>query len=156
MIPDELTGATTSRGIGGARAVSLAPAVCTAPGPAKLTGRGLFSTEFCVNLLIARYALGLPFSRVIAMLSFQGLDVAPGTLAGVARRLNDLLAPLAAAITARNAAAGHAHADETSWRVFGQQAGDTDDHDALRPSWSSLQLTDQADFWHPTGSIVRR
>jgi transposase len=80
------------------------------------------STEFCVNLLIARYALGLPFSRVIAMLSFQGLDVAPGTLAGVARRLEGLLAPLAAAIAARNAAAGHAHADETSWRVFGQPA----------------------------------
>jgi transposase len=98
------------------------PAVVTAPGPPKLIGRGLFTTEFCVNLLIARYALGLPFSRVIAMLSFQGLDVAPGTLAGVARRLNDLLAPLAGAIAARNAAAGYAHADETSWRVFGQPA----------------------------------
>ncbi|MGH3197557.1 MAG: IS66 family transposase [Streptosporangiaceae bacterium] len=44
-------------------------------------------------------------------------------MAGVARRLDDLLAPLAAAIAARNAAAGHAHADETSWRVFGQPAG---------------------------------
>ncbi|MGH3305461.1 MAG: IS66 family transposase [Streptosporangiaceae bacterium] len=98
------------------------PAVVTAPGPPKLTGRGLFSTEFCVNLLIAKYQLGLPFNRVIAMLSFQGLDVAAGTLAGVARRLDQLLAPLAAAITARNAAAGHAHADETSWRVFGQPA----------------------------------
>ena len=99
------------------------PAVMTAPGPPALIGRGLFTTEFCVNLLIAKYALGLPFNRVIAMLSFQGLQVAPGTLAGVARRLNDLLAPLAGAIAARNAAAGHAHADETSWRVFGQPAG---------------------------------
>lgn len=98
------------------------PAVRTAPGPPKLTGRGLFSTEFCVNLLTAKYALGLPFNRVIAMLAFQGLEVAPGTLAGVARRLNGLLAPLAAAIAARNAAAGHAHAGETSWRVFGQPA----------------------------------
>ncbi len=98
------------------------PAVLTAPGPPQLTGRGLFTTEFCVNLLIAKYALGLPFNRVIAMLSFQGLQVAPGTLAGVARRLGALLAPLAGAIAARNAAAGHAHADETSWRVFGQPA----------------------------------
>ncbi len=98
------------------------PAVRTAPAPPRLIGRGLFTTEFCVNLLIAKYALGLPFNRVIAMLSFQGLEVAPGTLAGVARRLGGLLAPLAAAITARNAAAGHAHADETSWRVFGQPA----------------------------------
>ncbi|MGH3304386.1 MAG: IS66 family transposase [Streptosporangiaceae bacterium] len=48
--------------------------------------------------------------------------MAPGTLAGAARRLDGLLAPLAAAITARNAAAGHAHADETSWRVLGQPA----------------------------------
>jgi transposase len=98
------------------------PAVVTAPGPARLIGKGLFTTEFCVNLLIAKYALGLPFNRVIAMLSFQGLDVAPGTLAGVARRLDEFLAPLAGAIAARNAAAGHAHADETSWRVFGQPA----------------------------------
>ncbi|HCU94667.1 MAG TPA: IS66 family transposase [Actinobacteria bacterium] len=94
------------------------PAVLTAPAPPGLIARGLFTTEFCVNLLIAKYALGLPFSRVIAMLSFQGLEVAPGTLAGVARRLGDLLEPLAAAIEARNAAAGCAHADETSWRVF--------------------------------------
>jgi transposase len=103
------------------------PAVVTAPGPAKLTGKGLFTTEFCVNLLIAKYALGLPFSRVIAMLGDQGPDVAPGTLAEVARRLNGLLAPLAAAITARNAGAGHAHAGETSWRVFGQPAGNGGD-----------------------------
>lgn len=98
------------------------PAVLTAPGPPQLTVRSLFTSEFCVNLLVAKYALGLPFNRVIAMLSFQGLQVAPGTLAGVARRLGQLLAPLAAAIAARNAAAGHAHADETSWRVFGQPA----------------------------------
>ena len=98
------------------------PAVLTAPGPPALIARGLFTTEFCVNLLIAKYALGLPFNRVIAMLSFQGLEVAPGTLAGVARRLDGLLAPLAGAIAVRNAAAGHAHADETSWRVFGQPA----------------------------------
>ena len=51
------------------------PAVRTAPGPAKLIDRGLFTTEFCVNLLIAKYALGLPFNRVIAMLAFQGLEV---------------------------------------------------------------------------------
>jgi transposase len=98
------------------------PAVLTAPGPPKLIGKGLFTTEFCVNLLVAKYALGLPFNRVIAMLAMAGLEVAAGTLAGVARRLDVLLAPLAGAIAARNAAAGHAHVDETSWRVFGQLA----------------------------------
>jgi transposase len=77
------------------------PAVRAAPAPPRLTARGLFSVEFCVNLLIAKFALGLPFNRVIAMLSFQGLELAPGTLAGVAQRLDGLLAPLAAAIAAR-------------------------------------------------------
>ena len=98
------------------------PAVRTAPGPAKLAARGLFTTVFCVNLLIAKYALGLPFNRVITMLALEGLQVAPGTLAGVARRLGELLEPLASAIAERNAAAGHAHVDETSWRVFGHPA----------------------------------
>ena len=58
------------------------PAVRTAPAPPRLIGRGLFTTEFCVNLLIAKYALGLPFNRVIVMLAMEGLEVAPGTLAG--------------------------------------------------------------------------
>jgi hypothetical protein len=29
---------------------------------------------------------------------------------------------------------------------------DTDDYDALLPSWSSVRLTGRADFWHPTRS----
>ena len=48
----------------------------------------LWSGQQAILLLIAKYALGLPFNRVIAMLAFQGLEVAPGTLAGVARRLD--------------------------------------------------------------------
>jgi transposase len=99
-----------------------APAVVTAPGPGKLIARGKFDTQFCVNLLVAKYALGLPANRVIAMLAMQGLEVAPGTLAGVSRRLGELLAPVAEAITERNAASSQLHADETSWRVFGEKA----------------------------------
>jgi hypothetical protein len=34
------------------------------------------------------------------------------------RAVADLLVPLETAIVARNAQARHAHADETSWRVF--------------------------------------
>lgn len=99
-----------------------APAVVTAPGPGKLIARGKFDTQFCVNLLVAKYALGLPANRVIAMLAMQGLEVAPGTLAGVSRRLGELLAPVAKAIAERNAASSQLHADETSWRVFGEKA----------------------------------
>lgn len=49
--------------------------------------------------------------------------MAKGTLIGCFQALSVLLAPLDAAIRARNACAGHLHVDETSWRVFEEVAG---------------------------------
>ncbi len=46
-----------------------------------------------------------------------------GTLAGVFAACSALLAPLAALITERKAAAAHLHADETSWQVFAAVQG---------------------------------
>lgn len=57
------------------------------------------------------------------MLENDGLSVAKGTLVGCLRALSELLAPLDAAIRARNADPGHLHVDDTSWRVFEEVAG---------------------------------
>lgn len=104
---------------------------CACPGPrtviaavpAKPVPKGRFTAGFLARLLWHRYVLGLPLHRIAVLLAAEGLDVAEGTLSGALKAVHDLLAPLEAAIAARNAAASHVHADETTWRVFEQIEG---------------------------------
>jgi transposase len=97
--------------------------VLTAPVPPKPIRKGLFTSQFLARVLVDKYVHGLPLNRIGAMLAHDGLDIAQGTLVGALTRVCDLLAPLEAAIRARNAAAGHLHVDETSWWVFAQVDG---------------------------------
>jgi transposase len=92
--------------------------VICAPPPRKAIAKGRLSTGFLARLLTHKFALGLPTHRIAALLAADGLEMAEGTLAGVYAALSDLLAPLAGAIEARNAASGHLHVDETRWSVF--------------------------------------
>ena len=70
------------------------------------------------RLLYLKFVLGLPVTRIARMLAAEGLVVPEGTLAGVLKALAGLLEPVETAIVARNAAATHVHADETTWRVY--------------------------------------
>jgi len=97
--------------------------VLVAPPPPKPIPKGLFTATFLARLLVEKYVLGRPLCRIAAALRNDGLEVAEGTLVGVGKALSALLAPLDAAIRARNAAAGHLHVDETSWSVFEDVAG---------------------------------
>jgi transposase len=92
--------------------------VVCAPPPPKAIAKGRLSIGFLARLLTHKFVLGLPTHRIVAQLAADGLDMAEGTLAGVFAALSDLLAPLAKAIEARNAAAAHLHVDETRWHVF--------------------------------------
>jgi transposase len=57
-----------------------------------------------------------------------GFDVAPGALCGALKQVAPLIAPWAEAIAAHGRTAGHVHAGETSWQVF----GDIEDKDGHR------------------------
>jgi transposase len=92
--------------------------VLVAPVPDKPIPKGLFTAGFLARLLTEKYVLGRPLERIVAALANEGFEVAPGTLVGSLQALSALLAPLDAAIRARNAAAAHLHVDETSWNVF--------------------------------------
>jgi len=92
--------------------------VLVAPPAPKPIRKGLFTAGFLARLLVDKYVLGRPVCRIVAALGNDGLEVAEGTLVGALKALSALLAPLDAAIRARNAAAGHLHVDETSWSVF--------------------------------------
>ena len=94
-------------------------AVLVAAGVAKPIPKGRFTAGFLARLVTEKFVLGRPVHRIAAALALQGCEVAEGAVAGVLTAVSALLmAPLAAAITERNAAAGHAHVDERSWQVF--------------------------------------
>jgi transposase len=97
--------------------------VLVVPPVPKAIAKGRFTTGFVARLLIEKFVLGRPVHRIVAALAHDGLRVAEGTLAGVFAACCDLLAPLAAAITERNAAAAHLHVDETSWKVYAAVEG---------------------------------
>ena len=103
-------------GCPGARSAIAAPAPNVVP-------KGRFTHGFLARLLYEKYVLGLPLHRIVRGLAADGLQVAEGTLTGAMKAVWQRLAPLVEAIAEHNKAAGHLHADETSWRVFTEQPG---------------------------------
>ena len=99
---------------------------CAPPAP-RVIPKGLFTAGFLARLLHEKYVLGRPVHRIVAALAAEGLDVAPGTLAGELKQVAPLLAPWAQAIAAHARQAGHAHCDETSWQVF-EDVADKENH----------------------------
>ena len=99
------------------------PLTVCAPAAPKAVPKGLFTAAFLARLLFYKYMLGLPVHRICAMLEAEGADVAAGSITGTLKAVATLIRPLAAAIAARLPAAGHVHADETSWQVFQQVEG---------------------------------
>jgi transposase len=95
----------------------------TAPPAANPVAKGLFTAGFLARLLYSKYVLGMPVHRIVRLLAAEGLDVSEGTLTGALHNMAALLEPLRAAIVARNAAAVHVHADETTWRVYERPDG---------------------------------
>ena len=94
-----------------------------APAVPKAIGKGRFTSGFLARLLTEKFVLGRPAHRIVAALAHDGFDLAEGTLAGVFAACAELLAPLAQAISDRNAAAAHLHVDETSWNVYAAVEG---------------------------------
>jgi transposase len=98
-------------------------AIVTAAAVPKVIPRGRFGEGLMARLLMWKFVWGLPVERMSDMLGQEGLALAPGTLCGLLRKMEPLLAPLAQLILARNAASDHLHADETRWRVLASEAG---------------------------------
>ena len=97
--------------------------IVTAPGPAKLIPKGMFSTGFWVHLLLEKFLFQRPLYRIRQMLALEGLEVSQGTLTGGLQRIGTLLEPLYGRILQRSRTAGHWHMDETRWMVFAEVEG---------------------------------
>lgn len=95
-----------------------AAGVVTAPSGPKPIGKGRLSIGFLARLVYYKFGLGLPVSRVVALVGSEGAEFSPSSLIGALNQLGGLLSPLAEAIRRHNAADPHLHVDETSWKVF--------------------------------------
>jgi transposase len=100
----------------------------TAPPAANPVAKGLFTAGFLARLLYSKFVLGMPVHRIVRVLAAEGLQVSEGTLTGALHHMAALVEPLRTAIVARNSAAVHVHADETTWRVYERP----DDKDGYR------------------------
>lgn len=99
--------------------------IITAAAPDKLIPKGMFSTEFWTHVLLEKFWLQRPLSRVSLSLGLQGLKVSEGTLSSGLKHLTKLFAPLYNAIRNQSRTAIHWQMDETHWRVFTDLMGKT-------------------------------
>ncbi len=95
----------------------------TAPGPARVIPRGLFTVNFLAQLLTWKYVWGVPLHRLRKQMATQGAAMAAGSLVGALEKLVPVLEPLYEAIKAFNRHEPWWHADETHWKVFLEQVG---------------------------------
>jgi transposase len=94
-------------------------AFITAPIPAKLIPKGMFSVGAVAHLLVEKFEMGRPISRSLRLIRLvSGVDISEGTVAGVMEKIGPLIRPLYREIVERNRLASHWHADETRWSVF--------------------------------------
>lgn len=94
-------------------------ALVQAPAPPKLIPKGLLTVNTVAWLLILKFELATPVQRITGMLALAGLELAPGTVAGVFQQVAPLLEQLAARIREHTAQADQLHTDETGWRLLG-------------------------------------
>ena len=94
-------------------------ALVQAPAPPKLIPKGLLTVNTVAWLLIWKFELATPVQRITGMLALSGLDLAPGTVAGVFEQVTPLLEALASRIREHTASADQLHTDETGWRLLG-------------------------------------
>jgi len=107
---------------------SESPRMKTAPAPAKLFKRSLFSVNVWATVLYEKYHLQRPLNRVRQWFESLGLkDVSQGTLTNGLKRLyeNAVFTPLYEEIFQRVSAAKHQQKDETGWKVFQELEGKT-------------------------------
>jgi len=100
-----------------------APGIVTAPVPAKLIPKGLFSTGFWTRVLLEKFLFHQPLHRICQALRLEGLAVSSGTLTGGLKHVGACLQPLYARLLEHIRGASHWLMDETRWMVFAQVEG---------------------------------
>ncbi len=94
------------------------PKIITAPAPAKLIPKGMFSIDFWVHILAEKYLFQRPMSRILNTLTMEDFYVSQGTITGGLEKIKEMVYPLYTRILERSRSAEHWHMDETRWMMF--------------------------------------
>lgn len=100
------------------------PKVITAEPPPRLYPRTTIGNSLWIHLVVQKFLFGVPTNRTLKDLALKGLGLAAGTVTGGLHVINNLVEPLFEQIVQFCRNADEWHADETSWRVFGENTAD--------------------------------
>ncbi len=92
--------------------------IITAPGPAKLIPHSPYGASIWIHILVRKYKLQIPITRILQNLSLHGVNIPAGSVGDNLKRLAPLFEPIYAALEERSRAAAWWQADETRWHVF--------------------------------------
>jgi transposase len=92
--------------------------IITAQGPAKLIPHGRYGSSVWIHIIIRKYELQIPVTRILKNLSLHGVSIPAGSVGDNLKRLAPLFEPIYAALEQRSQKAEWWQADETRWRVF--------------------------------------
>lgn len=90
--------------------------IVVSPGQLKLFEKGLYSMDFWIQVLLDKYAYGMPLERQVKKMTGAGLEVSSGVLAAGLLRLAPYLKPLYELMLENIAFEKLVHADETRWQ----------------------------------------
>jgi len=93
-------------------------AIVCAPLAPKIIPKGKFGISVWSTVLLDKYLYGRPSERLLQDLGNQGLEMAPGTLAGGLQKIAPVFAPIDQALLQKLRSQTHWHADETRWAMF--------------------------------------
>ncbi|UYM14760.1 IS66 family transposase [Endozoicomonas euniceicola] len=102
---------------------SQTPGIITAPEPAKLIRKGKLGVSVWVEILLHKYAFGIPINRQLQDFRMRGLDLSQGTVTGGLQTIKPLFEPIVESIRERVIAGQQWHADETRWMVWSDDQG---------------------------------
>ncbi len=100
------------------------PAITTALGPVKLIRKGKLGLSIWVEILLHKYAFGIPVARQLQDFRLRGLPLAQGTVTGGLKIIKPLFEPVVEAIRDKVIHDEQWHADETRWMVWSDEGAE--------------------------------
>ena len=116
------------------------PGITTAPGPVKLIRKGKLGLSVWVEILLHKYAFGIPLCRQLQDFRLRGLPLSQGTVTGGLKTIKPLFEPVVEAIREKVVTDEQWHADETRWLVWSAE-------DGAEKHWLWVFLTSTAAYY---------
>ena len=117
------------------------PNITVAPPPPRLINKGKLGVSVWVELLLNKYAYGIPINRQLESYKTLGLHLSQATISFGQEAITPFFEPVAEVIREFVAKSDQWHADETRWIVWGHEKTGSHKH------WLWVFLCDQAVYF---------